>query len=117
MRANAKNLTVEIGTKFAEALVSEKYAEAQSYLIRTAQQEHTPKSLEASYKNMVAYGNGPIRVDGHFEFLGERPARKPQDLGWVYISISGSDFAEAVSVVVSEENGAPRIRAIEWGRP
>lgn len=78
---------------------------------------YTPEKLETTYEDMVSYGDGPVKVDGHSEFMAEWPARLPEDIGWAYISISGSDFDEAVTVVVSDENGFPKIREIEWGRP
>ncbi|MCV6638676.1 hypothetical protein [Candidatus Albibeggiatoa sp. nov. NOAA] len=116
MRANAKKLTVETGIKFAEALVEERYVDAHLYLTKSAQQEYTPEKLLTKYQNMVDYGSDPV-VDGYFHFMANWPARLPQDIGWVYISISGSYFAEAVTVIVSDEDGFPKIREIEWGRP
>jgi hypothetical protein len=56
-------------------------------------------------------------VDGHVEFMDDWPARQSQDIGWAYVSITGAGFIEAVTVVVAEENGAAKIREIEWGRP
>jgi hypothetical protein len=117
MRSNAKNFTVETGKNFAEALVTERYADARSYLTKEAQQEYTPDKLASQFKNMISYGSSPAKVDGHYEFMDKWPARQPQDIGWAYISISGSDYAEAVTVVVSDEGGSPKIREIEWGRP
>lgn len=116
MRADAKKLTVETGTKFAKALVEERYEDAYLYLTKSAQQEYTPEKLLTIYQDMVAYGDDPI-VDGYFHFMADWPARLYQDIGWVYISISGSYFAEAVTVIVSDEDGFPKIRDIEWGRP
>lgn len=117
MRANAKNVTVEAGTKFAKALVSEEYAEARLYLTHKAQKEYPLENLARTYQHMVSYWEGPVQVDGHFEFMAEWPAHQPEDIGWAYISISGSDFAEAFTVIGTDENGFPKIRDIEWGRP
>jgi len=66
---------------------------------------------------MTSYGDGPGAVDGHVEFMDDWPARQSQDIGWAYVSITGAGFIEAVTVVVAEENGAAKIREIEWGRP
>ena len=116
MRANAKTITIDTGKKFAEALVAGNYLEARSYLTANAQKNYTPDKLAAQYR-AISGGNGPVRVDGHYEFLQDWADRQAKDIGWVYISISGSDFAEAVTVVVSDENGTPKIRSLEWGRP
>jgi hypothetical protein len=119
MRANAKNLTIETGTKFAEALVAEKYTDAQLLLTKEAKEIYTPERLATEYKKMVSYGDGPVKVEEFDGFMDmdDWPARQPQDIGSAYIPISGSDFSEAVTVVVSDENGSPKIREIEWGRP
>ena len=44
-------------------------------------------------------------------------SRRLSDLGWVYVAISGNCFNEAVVVTVTTEDGEPRIRELEWGRP
>ena len=49
--------------------------------------------------------------------MADWATRQNGDIGWVYISISGEDFLEAVTVIVSDEQGCPKIRQIEWGRP
>lgn len=43
----------------------------------------------------------------------DMPNLQPGDLGWVYKAIAGTEFNE----VVTEEGGAPKTCAIEWGRP
>jgi hypothetical protein len=116
-RSDAKELTLGTGSAFAAALVSGNYVQAQSLLSAELQQQYTPENLQARYNEMVAYGTGAVKVDGHTEFMDDWPARRGQDIGWAYISISGDDFAEAVTVVVADENGTPKIRELEWGRP
>ncbi len=45
------------------------------------------------------------------------PDQQPGDLGWAYVSIEGDDFNEAVYVLVSDVEGVPMIKEIQWGRP
>jgi hypothetical protein len=45
------------------------------------------------------------------------PGKKRDDVAWVYVAISGDSFAEALSVVVTREDGQELIRSVEWGRP
>jgi hypothetical protein len=45
------------------------------------------------------------------------PDKQPADLGWAYVSIGGDVYSEAVTVVVTSEEGTPRVRAVEFGRP
>ena len=39
------------------------------------------------------------------------------DSAWVYVSIIGEGNSEAVTVVVSNEDGRHLIQKLEWGRP
>jgi tetratricopeptide (TPR) repeat protein len=47
----------------------------------------------------------------------DMPDLDVRDLGWVYVAISNALCSEAVTVVVTEEDGEARIRELEWGRP
>ena len=66
---------------------------------------------------MIASGDGwPDSV----EAVGgddDWPAKRPADLGWVYVGISGDGLVEAVMVTVAMEDSKKVIRLIEWGRP
>jgi hypothetical protein len=43
--------------------------------------------------------------------------KTPQDFGWAYVAIGGTDYNEAVAVVVADDGERLAIREIEWGRP
>jgi hypothetical protein len=45
------------------------------------------------------------------------PEKNDGDIGWAYVALEGSDYAEAVSVIACKEYGKYKIRDIEWGRP
>ncbi len=45
------------------------------------------------------------------------PARKPDDVEWVYVAIANDTFSEAVAVGVCRDGDRLAIRSIEWGRP
>lgn len=113
----AKDVTVSTAANFARALVSSDFTEAHALLSTQAQQRYSAAQLQQAYADMTSYGDGPGAVDGHVEFMDDWPARQSQDIGWAYVSITGAGFIEAVTVVVAEENGAAKIREIEWGRP
>ena len=66
---------------------------------------------------MIAYGDGGVKVDGVTHSMSDWPAKKERDRAWVYVSLSGDGFGEAVTVIVAEENGQKVIREVEWGRP
>jgi len=117
VRSNSREATIDTGSRFANALVEKRYGDASSMLTVDLKKSWSEEKLRSQYEEMISYGSGPVKVDGHTEFLEEWPDRKPGDVGWAYISISGSDFAEAITVVVAEENGEPKIRDLQWGRP
>ncbi|MBJ7898840.1 MAG: hypothetical protein GC158_02715 [Cyanobacteria bacterium RI_101] len=49
--------------------------------------------------------------------LEDWPDKQAQDLGMVYTAFIGAGDCEAVTVVLTWEDGAVRIRSLEWGRP
>ena len=46
----------------------------------------------------------------------DMPNLQSGDLGWVFVAIAGTEFNEAVTVVVTDEGGAAKIGVIQWGR-
>jgi len=119
MHNTPETLTRETGTQFVKALLAADYALAHSYLSPQAQADCSPADLAEHYSTMIEYGSGPAQLDGHvhYEDMADWATRQNGDIGWVYISISGEDFLEAVTVIVCDEQGQPKIRQIEWGRP
>ena len=102
---------------FANALAKENYTEAFNLLDSNIESQWSPEKLGASYKKMIEYGEGAATNIEVIEIMNDWPDRKENDIGWAYVAIEGSDYAEAVTVIVSKENGDYRIRDIEWGRP
>ena len=45
------------------------------------------------------------------------PDKQPSDLGRVYVSIGGDVYSEAVIAIITLENGQPKVREVEFGRP
>ena len=45
------------------------------------------------------------------------PAMEPQDVLWLYLSLEGQDFMEAVAVIVRQPGEQFTLRWLEWGRP
>lgn len=107
----------EFASRFATALTEGEYDAAHEMLSSDMQQDLTAAELGGQFEAMVEYGESPARVDGFTETLDSWPDKKPDDVGWVYVSISGDDFGEAVAVVVSADDSGMSISSIEWGRP
>ena len=49
------------------------------------------------------------------DVLDDWPDKRARDVVWVYVSLFGDNYVEAISVTVSEEDGIMRIRDLEWG--
>jgi hypothetical protein len=80
----------------------------------------TIDALRRDYERMTMAGEFP--QESPVEIIAmmsqdNMPSLKPGDLGWVYVAITGSQFNEALTLIVTEEQGEARIRDIEWGRP
>jgi hypothetical protein len=74
--------------------------------------------LRKVYEDMIAYGQPDSVKDVRvMEAMTYWPGRKPGDVGWAYVAMSGDTFSEGIAVVVAEESGRQVIREIEWGRP
>jgi hypothetical protein len=108
---------ITVACQFAEALVNQDFTAAHGMLCPSLRREFSPDSLQQNYAAMVSYGSGQPVVDGYLYTMTDWPSKRPGDVGWVYVSISGEDFAEAVTVIVSKEVDALKISSIEWGRP
>lgn len=115
-RSPDQAITVATGRAFAEALVAGRYDEAEGMLQGELRGTWSAERLKAEYQRMTE-GGGPWSVASPETFMGQWPDRKPKDHGWVYVPIDGNGYSEAVTVVVTDEGGTPRIRWLEWGRP
>jgi hypothetical protein len=115
---------------FAKALARGDFKSAYEMQSNKLKSSVTENNLKTSYDEMTSYaddesddGQGAVAhaiqipetsVDNT---MTEWPNKLKDDLGWVYVSITADNFNEAVSVVVSKENGNFVIREVEWGRP
>ncbi|HEY8878653.1 MAG TPA: hypothetical protein VIN03_13885 [Roseateles sp.] len=110
----------EVAVSFASALVAGDFELARSFLTPVLRAECTVAALHDQLFDMFSgYAEAPptsVEFDAEHSLV-VWPSMQPGDMGWAYVGIMGEDFVEAVSVSVSEVNGTPLIREIEWGRP
>lgn len=107
----------KFASHFAAALTDGEYEAAFEMLSSDMQREYSADKLGNRFEAMVEYGDSPAKVDGFIQTMEDWPDKKPDDVGWAYVSISGDDYAEAVAVVVSVGDYGMSISSIEWGRP
>lgn len=107
----------QVAIDFANALVSGDYEQAWAFLSESHREVLSEQQLQFEYEEMIEYGEGPILFAEVMETLTNWPAKQQGDVGWVYVAIVGSEYSEAVAVIVCKEGAYMRIREIEWGRP
>ncbi|BAW96565.1 hypothetical protein NIES970_14980 [[Synechococcus] sp. NIES-970] len=112
--AVAASIPVEIALKFAQALVEGNFEAARLYLSPALQGQYPAPRLQQVFAAMVAYGDGPPTDVEAIATLDNWPDKRPQDWRWVYVSIAGDGYGEAVTVIVGRDH---LIHALEWGRP
>jgi hypothetical protein len=74
-------------------------------------------TLREAYQNMTGYFESPPNFVQVMEVMNEWPDKQSGDVGWAYAAIAGIGESEAVTIVVSAEDGKHLIRNVEWGRP
>lgn len=107
----------DYAVRFATALTDGDFTSAHDMLAPDLKSEYPVDELETRFREMVEYGDSPARVDGFAQTMVEWPSKGDKDLGWVYVSISGDDFGEAITVVVTEVASEMAIGSLEFGRP
>ena len=128
--ADASTLRAELGLEdakstaltFAQKLAAAEFEAACTLLSDALKSDgsvtagkYDAKKLQRCYQKMTS-GEPAFHIEA-LETTDALPSHKLADLGWVYVAIRGANFHEAVTVIVANENGAGRIRSIEWGRP
>ena len=103
-----------IGAKFAGFLVAADFERAAEMLAPALRDELSPAELASRYRSMVEYAEAPADSVQPVTTMTDWPGKRPGDQGWVYVSIGGSGFGEAVTLTVTNDD---EIREIEWGRP
>jgi hypothetical protein len=106
----------KVALEFAQSLAARDYAKAHAMATEAYRKRTSVDQLKAAFEAIVPldWRVGQIAVG---ETMATWPDRQAHDLGWAYVSIGGDTYSEAVTVVVAAENGAARIRHVEFGRP
>lgn len=106
-----------IALEFAKSLAAREYPKAYAMTSLGYRQKNTVDQLRIGFETIVPTDWGPTDPIEVGETMTTWPGKQPSDLGWAYISIGGDVYSEAVTVVVTSEDGEARIREVEFGRP
>ena len=102
---------------FTNALAARNYPAAYALTSRDYQDGTSLEAMQAAFEAIVPTdwsAIGPVEVGATME---DWPDRKPSDVGWAYVSVGGDAYSEAVTVVVTLEDDALKVRTVEFGRP
>jgi hypothetical protein len=107
----------QLALDFTKTLAEREYAKAYAMTSQQYRKQNTVERLRTDFESIVPadWGTmGPIEVA---HTMTSWPEQQPSDLGWAYISIGGDVYSEAVTVVVTSEDGEAKVRMVEFGRP
>lgn len=111
----------DVAESFAQALVAGNFRAAHELLTPNLRASLSPQVLAENLRSMyVRYAPDDQPLSTSFDrelCLEDWPDKEQGDLGSVYVGILGSEFVEAVIVIVCESAEGSRIRQVDWGRP
>lgn len=106
-----------IAFEFTVALTKRDYTKAYSMTSKEFKNHTTIEVMKNTFERIVPldWGTmGPIELG---ETMTDWPDKRPTDLGWVYVSIGGDMYSEAIIAIVSVEDNSLKVREVEYGRP
>src|SRR5262245_6245687 len=109
-------IDTHIAEQFGRSIAQGNYAAAHSLLSDAARGSNSPDDLKQAVEQMIAIGDGPIMDVAIVNecVLENWPAKQDNDVGYVYVALTGNGFCEAVIVTLAREAGEIRIRELEW---
>lgn len=106
----------EIAIAFVDALTERNYPLAYSMTTQDFQKHTTLRSLQEDFELSCPLDYGEFDVPDILIAENEWPAKRPEDICWIYITIGGATN-EAVTVTVAREGNELKIAEVEVGRP
>ena len=102
-----------VAQKFVDLLLDRNYTDAKA-LLHSDLSKVTAKDLEQRFEAMFVDEEFP--ESANVSCVWKAPDKRADDIATFYVTIE-SQNAEAVTVTVTREGGALKIREITWGRP
>jgi len=117
MSAESAENYKEVALAFTKALAARDYDAAYALTSRNYRESTNLKAMQAAFEEIVPFDWGTVGSIEPVQTMDVWPGREPSDAGWVYVSIGGDVYSEAVTLVVTLEEGELRVRTVEFGRP
>lgn len=102
---------------FTQALAAGEYKTAYSMTAQEYRKRSTVEQLRSDFETIVPPDWGPMGSIELGKTMTSWPGKQASDIGWAYVSIGGGVYSEALTVVVTSEQGHAKIREVEFGRP
>jgi hypothetical protein len=106
-----------VALAFTKALATRDYSAAYALTATDYRNGTSVKALQAAFERIIPVDWKTVGLIEVGETLADWPGKKPSDVGWAYVSVGGDVYSEAVTVVVTLEEGELRVRTVEFGRP
>jgi hypothetical protein len=106
-----------LALEFTRALAMWDYPKAYAMTSKEHQSRITLDEMKRSFEAIISDDWGTIGAIDVQDTMTEWPDKRPSDLVWIYVSIGGDGYSEAVTTLITLEGNTPKIREIEYGRP
>jgi len=103
--------------KFSNFMASRNYSDAYEMTSNVFKENFNLLELQATFEDMIPIDWGEVNPIEIGETMMEWPAKESSDIAWVYVILGGDVYSEALTLIVTDENGSIKIRDIEFGRP
>jgi len=107
----------ELALEFTRALAARDYDRAYGMTSSKYRDRVSRAGLQDAFETMIPPDWGDTEPVQVMTSMSDWPDRGAQDVGWVYVSISGDVYSEALAAVITREGDRLKIREVEWGRP
>ena len=107
----------EIAMQFAKLLANRNYSDAYEMTTQEYRKRNSLEQIQEHFEAIIPMDWGAIDPIEAGETMNDWRGKEATDVGWVYVSLGGDVYSEAVTVIIAEEEGALKVREVEFGRP
>lgn len=117
MTTDADEAARGLALEFTRALAARDYDRAYGMTSSEYRDRVTRDGLREAFEAMIPPDWGETEPVQVMTSMSDWPDKEADDVGWIYVSISGDVYSEALAAVVTREGDGLKVRRVEWGRP
>ena len=102
---------------FTRLLAARSYGNAYAMTSQEYRAAVTLEQMREGFETFVPPDWGGAEPIEAVQTMDTWPTKRDSDLLWVYVSIGGDVYSEALAAVLTSEGGDPKVREVEFGRP